>query len=163
MKTVHGNADSKAPGMAERIEVAKLADDGRLNGFRMTRGELAEIIEPRIEETFEFAAKLIAECGIRKIMPRRTVLTGGASLLPGVRDTAARVLNQPVRLGKPLETDILGESHANPVFSTAAGLLSYDFRGFTDVSRAGSTSDTGATSGKTGFLNKIFRWLSENF
>lgn len=163
LKTVYGNADSKSAGMAERIEAARLGDDGRLNASRMSRGDLAAIIEPRIEETFEFAAKMIASSDLRRIMPRRTVLTGGGSLLPGVREIAARQLNQPVRLGKPVEADILGESHANPVFSTAAGLLSYEFRGFMDVARAGSASEAGGVPGKGGLLNRIIRWLSENF
>ena len=129
----------------------------------MARGELAAIIAPRIEETFEYAAKMLAGSELKKIMPRRTVLTGGASQLPGVRDIASRVLQQPVRLGKPIEADILGESHANPVFSTAAGLLSYEFRGFVDVARAGSTSEAAGGPGGNGLLNKVFRWLSENF
>ncbi|WP_084397860.1 cell division protein FtsA [Henriciella aquimarina] len=163
LKTVYGNADTKSAGMAERIEAARLGDDGRLNASKMARGDLAAIIEPRIEETFEYAAKMISGSDLRRIMPRRTVLTGGGSLLPGVRDIAARQLNQPVRLGKPVEADILGESHANPVFSTAAGLLSYEFRGFTDVAKAGSASDSGGVPGKGGLLNRIFRWLSENF
>lgn len=163
MKTVHGNAIMDGPGMAERVEVARLGDDGRLNGYKMARGEIAAIIAPRIEETFEYAAKMFSTCELKKIMPRRTVLTGGGSLLPGVRDVATRVLKQPVRLGKPVEADILGESHANPVFSTAAGLLSYEFRGFVDVSRAGNTSDAGGASGKRGLLKRVLQWLSENF
>jgi len=163
MKTVHGTADLNSAGLAERIEIARLGDDGRLNGCKMARGELAAIIAPRIEETFEYAAKMLASSEVKKIMPRRTVLTGGGSLLPGVREIAARQLNQPVRLGKPVEADILGESHANPVFSTAAGLLSYEFRGFMDVARAGSASEAGGVPGKGGLLNRIIRWLSENF
>jgi len=163
MKTVHGTADTSSPGLAERIEVPRLGDDGRLNASRMARGDLAAIIAPRIEETFEYAAKMLAGSELKKIMPRRTVLTGGASQLPGVRDIASRVLQQPVRLGKPIEADILGESHANPVFSTAAGLLSYEFRGFVDVARAGSTSEAAGGPGGNGLLNRVFRWLNENF
>jgi len=163
MKTIHGNAIADGPGMAERVEVARLGDDGRLNGYRMERGQIAAIIAPRIEEIFEYAGNLLSRSELKKIMPRRTVLTGGGSLLPGVRDVATRVLQQPVRLGKPVEADILGESHANPVFSTAAGLLSYEFRGFTDVARAGSASESGGAPGKGGLLKRVFRWLSENF
>ncbi|WP_300389880.1 cell division protein FtsA [Henriciella sp.] len=163
MKTVYGTADTKSPGLAERIEVARLGDDGRLNGSKMARGDLAAIISPRIEETFEYVAEKLAGSELKKIMPRRTVLTGGGSLLPGVREIAGRVLQQPVRLGKPVEADILGETHANPVFSTAAGLLSYEFRGFTDVARAGNASEASGGSGRSGLLNKVFRWLSENF
>ena len=163
MKTVHGTADLKSSGLAERIEVARLGDDGRLNGSKMVRGELASIIAPRVEETFEYAAQLLANSELKKILPRRTVLTGGGSLLPGVRDIASRVLQQPVRLGKPVEADILGESHANPVFSTAAGLLSYEFRGFVDVARAGNASEAVGGTNRNGLLNRVFRWLKENF
>ena len=163
MKTVHGTADMNSAGLAERIEVARLGDDGRLNGGKMARGDLAAIIAPRIEETFEYAAKMLAESELKKIMPRRTVLTGGGSLLPGVREIASKALNQPVRLGKPVEADILGETHANPVFSTAAGLLSYEFRGFADVARAGSASKSGGGSSRNGLFAKVLRWLSENF
>ena len=163
MKTIHGNAIADGPGMAERVEVARLGDDGRLNGYRMERGQIAAIIAPRIEEIFEYAGNLLSRSELKKIMPRRTVLTGGGSLLPGVRDVATRVLQQPVRLGKPVEADILGESHANPVFSTAAGLLSYEFRGFADVARAGSASASGGGSGRNGLFAKVLRWLTENF
>ena len=163
MKTVHGTADTNSSGLAERVEIARLGDDGRLNGARMARGDIAAIIAPRIEETFEYAAKLLASSELKKIMPRRTVLTGGASQLLGVREIAGRVLQQPVRLGKPVEADILGETHANPVFSTAAGLLSYEFRGFADVARAGTASDTAGGTGGNGLLKKVLNWLKENF
>ena len=96
-------------------------------------------------------------------MPRRTVLTGGGSLLPGVRDVASRVLGQPVRLGKPVDADVLGESHASPVFSTAAGLLSYESRGFADVSTASNASTQGSGAAKRGKMNGFLRWLHENF
>ncbi|WP_300376156.1 cell division protein FtsA [Henriciella sp.] len=163
MKTIHGHADSNSPGMAERVEVARLGDDGRLNASRLARGEIAAIIGPRIEEIFEYAGETLANSELRNIMPRRTVLTGGASQLPGVREIAGRVLKQPVRLGKPVDADTLGETHANPVFSTAAGLLSYEFRGFTDVARAGKASDSGVATGKNGLFSRILRWLNENF
>ncbi|MAN74515.1 MAG: cell division protein FtsA [Henriciella sp.] len=163
MKTIYGNADLASASLSEKVEVARLGDDGRLCASHMTRGELAAFIAPRIDETFEYAAGLIAKSELKRIMPRRTVLTGGGSLMPGVRDVASRVLGQPVRLGKPVDADVLGETHASPVFSTAAGLLSYESRGFIDVSRAGGSSGQGESSGKTGLVNKLFRWLNENF
>ena len=107
MKTIYGHADTTGTGLTEKVEVARLGDDGRLAAHHMTRGELTGLIAPRIEETFEYAAKLIGKSELAKIMPRRTVLTGGGSLLPGVRDVASRVLGQPVRLGKPVDAWLL--------------------------------------------------------
>jgi cell division protein FtsA len=53
------------------------------------------------------------------------VLTGGASQLVGVRDLAARVLNRPVRLGRPAGMRGLPEAAAGPAFAAAVGLLSW--------------------------------------
>jgi cell division protein FtsA len=163
MKTIYGHADNTGVGMSERVEVARLGDDGRLSAGHMTRGELAAFIAPRIDETFEYASRLIAKCELSNLMSRRIVLTGGGSLLPGVREVASRVLETPVRLGKPVDADVLGESHASPVFSTASGLLSYEMRGFVDVSRSGNVPVQTGTPEKRGTVNRLFRWLSENF
>lgn len=163
MKTIYGHADLATGNLSERVEVARLGDDGRLSAAHMTRGELAAFISPRIDETFEYAARLISSSELARVMPRRTVLTGGGSLLPGVRDVASRILRQPVRLGRPVDAEVLGESHASPVFSTAAGLLSYEVRGFADVSKSGGAALDKGAPGKAGTVNKLFRWLSENF
>lgn len=163
LKTVYGSADADGPGMAERIEAPSLGDDGRLRAGRMARGELAAIIIPRIEELFEMVNTALKNSQLRPILPRRTVLTGGASQLPGVRELAASILQQPVRLGRPIDADVLGENYGNPAFSTAAGLISYELKGFADASRAGAASAlAGGPSGR-GVIARVLNWLRENF
>ena len=163
LKTVYGTADLEGPGMAERIEAPRLGDDGRLSAGRMTRGELASIIAPRIEELFEMVQAHMTASPLRPILPRRTVLTGGASQLPGVRDMAAKVLKQPVRLGRPIDADVLGENYGNPAFSTAAGLISYELKGFADASRAGAASVIAGRTSERGVIGKVLNWIRENF
>lgn len=163
LKTVYGTADMDGPGAAERIECPVLGDDGRLNASRIKRGELAGFITPRVEETFELIQQRLAASKIASVLPRRVVLTGGASQLNGVRDVATRVLNMPVRLGRPAAAERLGEDHAAPCFSTVSGLLTYELAGFTDVARAGrGVADEGLLSRFSG-LNRAFSWLRENF
>ena len=53
------------------------------------------------------------------------VLTGGVSLLPGIRELAEKVFDMPVRVGVPYNFGGLGEMVKNPVYSTATGLLHY--------------------------------------
>jgi cell division protein FtsA len=53
------------------------------------------------------------------------VLTGGASQLVGVRDMANRILDRPVRLGRPAGIRSLAEAASGPAFATATGLLSW--------------------------------------
>lgn len=163
LKTLNGTADTKGPGMAERIEAPRLGDDGRLKASRMTRGELAHMIAPRIEELFEMVQAHLTASPLRPILPRRTVLTGGASQLAGVRDLAASVLKQPVRMGRPIDADVLGENYGNPAFSTAAGLISYELKGFADASRAGHAAALAGGDSGRGVLAKVLIWIRENF
>ena len=68
--------------------------------------------------------------------------------LAGVRELATSVLKQPVRMGRPIDADILGENYGNPAFSTAAGLINYELKGFADASRAGHAA--ALAGGKSG-------------
>lgn len=163
LKTIYGTADASGPGMAERIEAPRLGDDGRLKASRMARGELAGMIIPRVEEIFEIVQSALKSSELAPILPKRTVLTGGASQLPGVRDMAASVLQQSVRLGRPIDADILGENYSNPAFSTAAGLISYEVKGFADASRAGAASALAGGMTGRGVFAKVFMWIKENF
>jgi cell division protein FtsA len=165
LKTVHGQADRDAPGLAERIEVPRLGDDGRLNAVRMPRQRLVEIILPRIEEVFEIVHGRLSASPLARVMPKRVVLTGGASQLRGVREVAGRVLGVPVRLGRPVMAENLGENLSTPAFSTAAGLLDLSMSGNSGAIGAGLASGQagGVASGSGGMVNRSFQWLRENF
>lgn len=163
LKTVYGTADADGPGLAERIEAPKLGDDGRLKAGRMAKGELTAMIVPRVEEVFELVKGALMASQLRNILPKRTVLTGGASQLPGVREMATKVLKQPVRLGRPIDADVLGENYGNPAFSTAAGLISYELKGFADAARAGAASALAGGRGERGIMGRIVNWIRENF
>lgn len=163
LKTMHGAADPDAPGYAERIDCPKLGDDGRLHSVRMEKRVLAEFIAPRIEETLELVGAQLAQSQLRKVLPRRVVLTGGASQLSGLRDTAARVLGMSVRLGRPVASDRLGESYANPAFSTASGLLAYALAGLPDALSFAGPAGLIRGSSVTGQVNRAFDWVRENF
>lgn len=163
MKTVFGHADANAPGLAERVEIPRLGDDGRLNADRMARAKLNEIIAPRIEEVFELIARRLSGSKLAPVMPRRVVLTGGASLIAGVRDVAQLILGMPVRLGRPVHAEILGDSLASPAFSTAAGLLTYDLSGNPAAAWAGAQRGVLGSGGPGGRVNKTWTWLKENF
>jgi cell division protein FtsA len=55
-------------------------------------------------------------------------LTGGASLMPGVVDTATRVLETPSRLEMPRGVGGMVDSVANPIYATSVGLVLYAAR-----------------------------------
>jgi len=163
LKNVYGTADLEGPGLAERIEAPRLGDDGRLHASRLERAELARIIAPRIEEIFEMARDLLQRSDVKSVLPQRVVLTGGASQLPGIREVAGRIFGSPIRLGRPVLAESLGEQLATPAFSTASGLLLYPELGFADAARAGASSLETEAGGGVGWTNKVLYWLKENF
>lgn len=163
LKTVHGSAVLDGPGHAERIDYPTLGDDGRLQAARMEKRKLSEIIVPRIEETLEIVEKLLAQSALKKVLPRRGVLTGGASQLPCLRETATRIMAMPVRLGRPVAVDRLGETYASPAFSTASGLLTYVLRGVPNALAQSTFGDVDGKNNENTVVNKVFFWIKENF
>lgn len=163
LKTVHGTTDLAGPGLAERIDCPKLGDDGRLQAERMEKRKLAEIIAPRVEETLEIVGKRLGDSALKKVLPRRGVLTGGGSQLSAVRETAIRILGMPVRLGRPVAAAQLGETYATPAFSTAAGLLTYTLAGLPSAMRDMGMGNFSSEDSNAGFVNKTFFWIKENF
>lgn len=102
-----------------------------LGGSRMrevTRGSLARIIEPRVEEILELVGREIAASGYRHLVSTGLVLTGGSSLLEGLPELAEFVLDMPVRLGAPRGVGGLGDVVGSPVYATAVGLLRHAAR-----------------------------------
>lgn len=163
LKTIHGNTDPEAPGFAERIDCPKLGDDGRLQAHRIERRVLSEIIAPRVEETLEIIRDLMADSQLKKVLPRRGVLTGGGSQIAGLRDTASRMLSMPIRLGRPVSADRLGDVYANPSFSTAAGLLTYKLAPLSAVTHGQAAGDGVAGLATGGAVGKALFWIRENF
>ncbi|MEM0986343.1 MAG: cell division protein FtsA [Pseudomonadota bacterium] len=163
LKTIHGHADYEAPGLAERIDCPCLGDDGRLTANKRPREDLVHVIAPRLEETFELVKSRLDASDIKGAMPRRVILTGGASLIPGVKPVANRIFGLPVRLGRPLHAEMLGESLNSPAFSTAAGLLGFGINGCRDVMQSSRVQSDEAPRDARRMVSQAMDWLKENF
>jgi cell division protein FtsA len=85
--------------------------------------ELAMVIEARVEEMFELVQKEIKRSGYDGLLRAGVVLTGGCSLLPGLREVATEVLGLPVRIAKPERLTGMADALRSPAYSTSVGLL----------------------------------------
>ena len=89
---------------------------------------LAEIIEPRMEEIFLLTKKILDRSGYSKLIGAGVVITGGTSLLKGIKELGEKIFKMPVRIGVP-ENFIGFENRIySPIFSTAVGLLRYGLK-----------------------------------
>lgn len=92
---------------------------------KMNRRDLAMIIEARVEEIFDLALLEIKRSGYDGLLPAGMIITGGTSLLPGIKTLAQKVLRMPVRLAMP--DDLAGDMSRlrSPAFATTIGLVNW--------------------------------------
>jgi cell division protein FtsA len=159
LKTVYGTVALTPGDSREMLKVPLVGEDEDASATEVPKSMLVQIIQPRIEETFELVRTQLEAGGFAKSSGRRVVLTGGASQLEGVRDLAELVLDKQVRLGRPKLIRGLPESVSGPAFSTAAGLLRY---GLKEHVLRPSYAAMAAANQKRGF-GRIGQWLRENF
>lgn len=122
VKQRHGHARVAALDPSEMFAVRPFGQDKSMQ-FRRT--DLAAVIEPRVEELFSLVRQEIKRSGYDGLLPAGMVLTGGTSLLPGIRDVASDVLRLPVRVGEADEPHGLVDQLRSPSFSASLGLLEW--------------------------------------
>nr|WP_234395229.1 cell division protein FtsA [Acetobacter papayae] len=99
LKTVYGSADLSTDVEDELLTVELLGND--VPHFeQISRAQLGRIIRPRMEETLELVREKLDGAGLGMAASGRIVLTGGGSLLDGIRPLAERILGAPVSVGR---------------------------------------------------------------
>jgi cell division protein FtsA len=84
---------------------------------------VSEIIEARLEETFDFINKELKSINRDGQLPAGVILTGGGAKLPGIVDLAKKQLRLPVTIGMPGTVVTVIDRVNDPAFSTAVGLV----------------------------------------
>jgi cell division protein FtsA len=92
---------------------------------QVPRSLLASIIQPRMEELFSLAMREIRRTDYADLLAAGAVLTGGASLLPGVVELAEQIFDMPVKLGIPVGFGGLVDLAQSPLHATGVGLILY--------------------------------------
>ncbi len=155
IKIQHGVALRHMTDPQTMIEVPGVGERG---ARQMSRHTLAEVIEPRVEELYSFVQAELRRVNLEDRLSSGIVITGGASLMPGMTELAEEIFHMPVRLGLPRYVGGLAEVVKNPRYSTAVGLLI--------VARQQMQKAPGQR-GKDGSIGDIFgrmkSWFQNNF
>jgi cell division protein FtsA len=120
VKKQHGYALRTGVGPEEYFSIRPFGED---RPVQINRQEMAHIIEARVEELFTLTLQEIKRSGYDGLLPAGMVLTGGTSLLPGIKRVASEVLGMPVRTAQPENLTGLVDRLKSPAFSTGVGLL----------------------------------------
>ncbi|KGE00795.1 MULTISPECIES: cell division protein FtsA [Rhizobium/Agrobacterium group] len=162
MKVVHGSALMNSGDERDVISVPPIGEDDRDQPTQVPRSLVTRIVRARIEETLELIRDRIQKSGFSPIVGKRVVLTGGASQLTGLSETARRILARNVRIGRPMGVSGLPAAAKGPAFSTAVGLMIYpqvaDME--THASQSGLMASLGSGNGR---LARVGQWLKESF
>lgn len=120
IKLQYGSALPNEIARKEGIDLAKLdlGDTGIVS-----RKEVSQIIEARLQEVFELVNKELKKINREGLLPAGAVLTGGGAKVPGIVDLAKDVLKLPVQIGFPLSIDGIVDKVDEPSFATAIGLM----------------------------------------
>jgi cell division protein FtsA len=120
IKIQHGHAQKSE---VDAHEFFNIRPFGEQDAVQISRMELVDIIEARIEEIFSMVVQEIKRSGYDGLLPAGMVLTGGSSALPGIRNLASSILGVPVRIAKPENLIGMTDKLDSPAYATSVGLL----------------------------------------
>ena len=144
--------------MVDKGEMIQVSGVGGRRNRNIKKEVLAEIIEDRFREIFEFIATEIEKSQYRSVIASGIVITGGTCIMPGSDELATKVLNIPVRVGFPENISGIQELIYSPKYATSVGLVRH---GINNQSKLQFSGD------ETNVFHKVSRrmkdWLHEFF
>ena len=120
IKVKHGCALRQLADPKEIVEVPGV--DGR-DPRELSVQTLAEVIEPRVVELYEFVLNELRRSGMEEMIASGIVITGGSSMMKGMVELGEEIFHMPVRLGLPRYVGGLSEVVGNPRYATGVGLV----------------------------------------
>jgi cell division protein FtsA len=119
--------------------------------------DILNILRPRAFELLTLVHNDITSRKLEHLMNTGLVLTGGGSLLKGMKELAERIYKLPVRIGIPQQAYGLPQSLLTPQFATGYGLLAYSIR------RMQSSKDRVGGPLMKRVFDRMKSWVSEIF
>ena len=124
----------------------------------MQQSDLIHILYPRAQEVLCMVHDEIITHNLQSFIPTGLVLTGGGSLLRGVKELAEKIFNVPVRIGSPRLLYSMPESLDHPMYATGYGLLIHTAR---KAQRVTIDSMSGPLVNRV--LTRMKSWVSDFF
>ena len=154
VKRAYGSAYRTIEAQEDIFEVEHVHGEGKEIFSSL---DLLDILEPRAQELLSIVHEEIMERHFESIMPSGLVLTGGGSLLKGMKEVAEEIFQVPVRIGIPHVMHDGPEILKNPMYATGYGLLLYSER----MRQSGLEQDKEV--GVARLLSRMKSWVSDFF
>lgn len=133
---------------------------GGRNPRKVSKTILTRIIQPRMMEIFELAAREIKQSDYMEMISAGIVLTGGCSMLDGAAELAEEIFDVPVRIGYPEGFCGLVDSAKSPIYATGVGLVLYGNHVMGETECMNDEDDTVIYDS---ILERMGSWFKNNF
>jgi cell division protein FtsA len=154
IKIKHACALTHLADLDEAIEVPSIGDRPPR---RISRQNLAEIVEPRYEELLLLVQQELRRSGFEELIAGGIVLSGGSSKVEGLTDLAEEIFHMPVRIGIPQHVTGMMDVVRNPIYATGMGLLLFG-------KQHQGLGEKHVVAGKgQGLLKRMKHWFQGNF
>src|SRR5438477_736001 len=160
IKTLYGTVLTGGSDARELMSVPTAGDERDAPQI-VSRATIANIVRHRAEEIFEMVRDRLADSPFAAEPRARVVLSGGAAQLTGTPELATRILNRPVRIGRPLGFGRLPNEAKSASFAVPAGLLVYPQ--YAHLEHVEPRHTRQLRTGTDGYFGKVGRWLREGF
>ncbi len=114
---------SALPGEINKNDKINLAELEESEEGVVSRRYVAEIIEARMEEIFNFVEKELKRIERSALLPAGAILSGGGAYVHGAVDLAKDILRLPAQIGFPKEMSGLTDKVDGPAFNVSIGML----------------------------------------
>jgi cell division protein FtsA len=147
-----------APAEVSKREEIDLYDLGAAGHEMVKKQYVSEIIEARVEEILQKIDAELMKIKRNGLLPAGAIFTGGGSKLPGLIETAKKILRLPAVLGYPLHVTSVTDKVNDLAFSTAVGLVKWGntMQGYGYTARP----DRGGSMKKMGRMSsQLKKWI----
>ena len=147
--------------LAQMVDEAQTVETPSMGGRpprTLSRQNLAEIIEPRVEELLLLVQAELRRSGFEELIGSGVVMTGGSSRMEGMMELAEEIFHLPVRLGVPNYNGALSEVVKNPIYATGIGLIQ-----FGQANRSRVSQINQETGGFRALLERMKGWFKGSF
>lgn len=141
------------PEMVDKKEMVDLNEFAEGESHLVSRLQVAEMIEARVEEIFKIVNKELKKINRSGLLPAGIVLSGGGSRLNGIIEVAKREFRLPASVGSPRELTTAIEKVNDPMYAVAVGLLLWG------MNMQGGGSRFSGLSSFSGVRDKVKGWI----
>ncbi|HZW60955.1 MAG TPA: cell division protein FtsA [Candidatus Babeliales bacterium] len=120
--------------------------------------ELTGILHARAQEILVLIHDEITQKKLQSFMPSGLVITGGGSLLLGMKELGEQIFAMPVRIGYPRVEFDLPDSLTSPMYATSYGLILHALKKGQQIAL-----DKGDDSLSNRIITRMKSWVSDFF